>query len=307
MQRRPELGCGEFPGAKIIGASTLPSEEELRAWVSMHDVVINCIADGRVDACEKNPELSRKINLDFAETVMRIAASAGLYHISFSTNLVFDGSKAPYEKDDVLSPVGQYGRQKAELENLFRSQYQSSGMIVRTLFAIGQPYPEAFRSNPAFDLILNPPASVVRAVDDVFNNPVLASDVGSFIADAVFTRKHGVFNVAGAERLSRYQLFKKIFDVCGYDGSLLASASDSDFPGLPRPKDTTLLPNLTPTLVDWGIREIFSAVTGVKKEVIGTTGDFQRVALSDGKEIQKRIKEGALVYKSHRGELWLKS
>ena len=57
------------------------------------------------------------VNVDGSENVARSAAAVGARLVHISTDVVFDGLKGePYEEDDPLSPVTEYGASKAEAE-----------------------------------------------------------------------------------------------------------------------------------------------------------------------------------------------
>ena len=49
----------------VYETKDLPSPEFLQEKIKDHDYVINFISEGRVDFCEKNPEISNKLNYEF--------------------------------------------------------------------------------------------------------------------------------------------------------------------------------------------------------------------------------------------------
>jgi dTDP-4-dehydrorhamnose reductase len=84
-----------------------------RALREMHpDVVVNCAAFTKVDACETDPrafEVNAAGVANLADACGHVAAQL----VQISTDFVFDGSKAaPYVEDDPVNPLSAYGRSK---------------------------------------------------------------------------------------------------------------------------------------------------------------------------------------------------
>lgn len=77
------------------------------------DLIINAAAHTAVDQAENEPELAFAINAEAPGVFAEEAARLGIPLIHYSTDYVFDGSKAtPYTEDDVPNPLGVYGRSK---------------------------------------------------------------------------------------------------------------------------------------------------------------------------------------------------
>ncbi|AZL71824.1 dTDP-4-dehydrorhamnose reductase [Pseudomonas oryziphila] len=77
------------------------------------DLVINAAAYTAVDQAESEPQLAFTINAEAPRVLAEEAAHLGVPLIHYSTDYVFDGSKAvPYAEDDAPNPLGVYGRSK---------------------------------------------------------------------------------------------------------------------------------------------------------------------------------------------------
>lgn len=77
------------------------------------DLIINAAAHTAVDQAENEPELAFAINAEAPGVFAEEAARLGIPLIHYSTDYVFDGSKAtPYTEDDAPNPLGVYGRSK---------------------------------------------------------------------------------------------------------------------------------------------------------------------------------------------------
>lgn len=67
-------------------------------------------------ACRADPVAARRINVEHVVALAERIVARGGFVVFASTNLVFDGARPFCPADAGLSPVGTYGRQKAEAE-----------------------------------------------------------------------------------------------------------------------------------------------------------------------------------------------
>lgn len=95
------------------------------------EVVINAGAFTRVDQCEAQPDLARRINGEAVGHLAEGCARQAALLIQISTDYVFDGTATrPYEEADATAPRSVYGRTKLEGERLAR--FAPDHLIVRT-------------------------------------------------------------------------------------------------------------------------------------------------------------------------------
>ncbi|MFD1940789.1 dTDP-4-dehydrorhamnose reductase [Paradevosia shaoguanensis] len=81
------------------------------------DVVINAAAYTAVDRAESEPELAAQVNAAAPAELAVAAGRAGATLIHYSTDYVFDGTKAgAYVETDPTAPLNVYGRTKREGE-----------------------------------------------------------------------------------------------------------------------------------------------------------------------------------------------
>ncbi|MDO5416918.1 MAG: sugar nucleotide-binding protein [Lachnospiraceae bacterium] len=78
------------------------------------DTVIHCAAVSDVGACAREPEHSRKVNVDGSRNIARICREIGAKCILSSSDQVYFKSpvSGPHSEDEVLNPGNEYGRQK---------------------------------------------------------------------------------------------------------------------------------------------------------------------------------------------------
>ena len=95
-------------------------------------VIINTAGFVRVDDAESEEEKCYHDNTVGASNLAEAAQKHGIKLISFSTDLVFDGSKqSAYTETDKINPLNVYGRSKAEAERLVLEK-NPSALVIRT-------------------------------------------------------------------------------------------------------------------------------------------------------------------------------
>lgn len=116
--------------------------ERLLYWVDAFrpDVVVNCAAYTKVDACEEDPETAFEVNGRAVAHVARAADRAGAALLHVSTDYVFHGdADQPYGEDAPTDPKSVYGKSKLEGEG--RALAAERALVVRSswLFGPGGP------------------------------------------------------------------------------------------------------------------------------------------------------------------------
>ena len=90
------------------------------------DFIVNAAAYTAVDQAEKDVDLAYAINAKAPRCMAVYAKHYGTTFLHYSTDYVFDGSKAsPYEATDIRNPIGVYGKSKAAGEELIEQAFQS--------------------------------------------------------------------------------------------------------------------------------------------------------------------------------------
>lgn len=109
---------------------------------SKPDLIINAAAYTAVDKAQTEVELANTINARAPELMAQYAAAHGATLLHYSTDYVFDGSKAGYYlENDVRNPLGEYGMSKADgevaIEKAFSNSTQGQYAIFRTSWVYG--------------------------------------------------------------------------------------------------------------------------------------------------------------------------
>jgi dTDP-4-dehydrorhamnose reductase len=96
------------------------------------DLIINAAAHTAVDLAESEPQSAFAINAVAPGILAEEALALDIPLIHYSTDYVFDGTKAgPYNEDDTPNPLGVYGKSKLAGEQAIRD-VQGKHLILRT-------------------------------------------------------------------------------------------------------------------------------------------------------------------------------
>jgi dTDP-4-dehydrorhamnose reductase len=123
--------------------------------------------------------------------VAEAARRAGARAIHVSTDLVFDGERAPYREEDEPRPVSEYGRAKLEAEG-----FLADGLVVRTSLLYGKPGPQEALARRA---------DVVFYEDEV-RCPTHMSDLAAALLELANLDITGLLHVAAPDAVSRVEL-----------------------------------------------------------------------------------------------------
>jgi dTDP-4-dehydrorhamnose reductase len=199
------------------------------------DLVIHCAALSKSAACDKEPELARKVNVDLTRQLCVFAADSRL--IFFSTDLVFDGSKGNYSEGDALNPLTVYGRTKAEAEKIVLTNPRHT--VIRLALSAG--------ISPTQDRGFNEEihnawrrGETLNLFTDEFRTPIPAAVTARALWELAQRGARGLFHLGGAERLSRWQIGELLAARWKDVEPKMKPGSVRDYKGPPRSPDTSM-------------------------------------------------------------------
>jgi dTDP-4-dehydrorhamnose reductase len=181
------------------------------------DTVILAAADAYVERCEREPERTRRVNVDAARIIGSECDAVGARLVVFSSDYVFDGSKRDYAEEDPRHPINEYGRQKVALEDLALGLRR--GLVCRTSAVFGHdPKRKNFvaqlvdrlRRNEHFDV-----------PSDQSVTPTYAPSLAASVRDLVTAEKSGIFHVAGPRVIERTAFARMIAKAYSLDAALI--------------------------------------------------------------------------------------
>lgn len=198
-------------------------------------LVIHCAALSKSPACEANPELARRSNVEATHRLLELAGS--IPFVFFSTDLVFDGERGNYVEEDQPNPLSVYAETKVQAEGLVRKH--SLHTIVRISLNGGK----SPSGNSAFNEEMKKGWAEGKSFNlftDEFRNPMAASVTTRAVWELVNQNAHGTYHLCGSERLSRYEIGRLLAERHPGLKPNIVSSSRKSYSGPPRPRDTSL-------------------------------------------------------------------
>jgi len=202
------------------------------------DNIIHLAAMTGVDQCETQQDLAMRINAEATEIMAIQAAKQNAFFVYVSTDYVFDGKNGMRKEDDAPNPLGFYGKSKLAGE-LALNKLASSWCIARTstpfgLHKIKKSFPVWVKEN------LESKKEIPVLVDQ-FTSPTFVPNLSKMLIEVATRQISGVIHLAGATRISRYELAELVADQLSLDKKLLIPTKTDEMDWkAQRPQDSSL-------------------------------------------------------------------
>jgi dTDP-4-dehydrorhamnose reductase len=197
--------------------------------------VIHCAALSKSPACQADPALARKLNVEVTAFLAELAAEIPFYF--FSTDLVFDGKSGCYDESDAPGPLNVYAETKLAAERIVLANPRHT--VIRTSLNGGcsptgdrgfnEEMRRAWQAGRTLNLFV-----------DEFRNPIPAAVTARAVWELVERDRPGLYHLAGAERLSRWEIGQLVAGRCPELNPRIKAGALKDYDGPPRPPDTSL-------------------------------------------------------------------
>jgi len=198
-------------------------------------LVIHCAALSRSPACDADPALARRLNVEVTHLLAELCAE--LPFVFFSTDLVFDGRRGNYDEAEAPNPLSVYAETKAAAEQFVLANPRHT--VIRTSLNGG--------TSPTGDRGFNEQmrrawaaGQTLALFTDEFRSPIHAALTARAVWELARQGVTGLWHLAGAERLSRFQIGELLAARWPQLKPTLRAGSLRDYTGSPRPPDTTL-------------------------------------------------------------------
>jgi dTDP-4-dehydrorhamnose reductase len=177
-------------------------------------VVINCAAMADVDACERQPDLARRVNAEGPGALTAVCRNGRVRLVHFSTDYVFDGEKgAEYDEADPPNPVNEYGRSKLEGEMAILETL-ADAVVLRISFLFGPGRP-TFIDRIAAQARANRDA--IPVVDGWVTKPTHVGEIALGVEKLLQSDATGLWHLAGAPAVSRLEFARVVLGILGDD------------------------------------------------------------------------------------------
>jgi len=204
------------------------------------EAVVHAAALTNVDKCETDKELAWKINVEGTENIAKSCSRHDAFLIYISTDYVFNGEEGTYKETDKPAPINNYGLTKLRGEE-FIGELTQEYCIARASVIYGS-IPATGKIN--FALWLQDKLerrNEAKIVTDQWNSPTLNTNLANMTLEVLERKLTGIFHLAGATRLSRYEFAKSLAEIFGLDTNLIIPVSSKEIPWTAkRPRDSSL-------------------------------------------------------------------
>ncbi len=211
--------------------------------------IVHCAALANVDACEADPELAWRVNVEMPKQLAVLAAERGAQFVYISTDSVFDGKRGSYAEEDAVGPLNTYARSKLRGESAVQEAFPEALVLRTNIYGWNMQ-----RKVSLAEWILSRLEGGVEVpgFDDVIFCPTLVNDLGDLILEMLDRKLTGLFHAVGSEACSKYEFALRLAKIFGADCSLVRRASvDTAALSAPRPKNTSLNVDRQVRAVGW--------------------------------------------------------
>jgi dTDP-4-dehydrorhamnose reductase len=168
-----------------------------------------------VDGCELEPDVCQRINVSGPATVAAYLSRHGGTAVFFSTDHVFDGTKASYQESDPVHPLSVYARSKVDAEQAVRELLPTRHLILRTGWVYG---PDPNRRNFILRLVdRTRNGQTVTVPSDQWGSPTLTDDLARATRVLLDRGMTGTFHATGPDYVDRATLAGMVCEIFGLD------------------------------------------------------------------------------------------
>ena len=186
-------------------------------------IVVNCAAFTRVDACETDPR-ARAVNAEAVATITAECDRHGARLVQVSTDFVFDGLKGkPYLETDEPVPLSAYGRDKYAGEEA--ALRLPGSLVVRASWLFGRGgwnFIEAILKQAAQG------KREITVVDDQRGRPTSTTDLSEAIRALLAAGATGIFHFANRGVVTWFEYAVEILNVVGRSDVRVAPTTSAD-------------------------------------------------------------------------------
>jgi dTDP-4-dehydrorhamnose reductase len=221
---------------------------EARFRAEQPAAILHCAAMSKSPACQRDPAGARRHNVEVTRHLAGLAADRPFLFLS--TDLVFDGLRGNYVETDALNPLSVYAETKVAAEEIVLANPRHT--VARTSLNFGTS-PTGDRAFNEEMLVAWRAGRKLTLFTDEFRCPIPAVETAAVLWALLGLGITGVVHVAGRERLSRFDLGRRVAEF--YRREAQAGRGDADwaelamehapeslvtYVGAPRAPDTSL-------------------------------------------------------------------
>ena len=220
-----------------------------------------CAAIARLAACAADPEGSARINVGQTIALVDRLVQRGIFTLFLSSNQVFGGDEPHVPANAPLSPVSEYGRQKAEVERMLQVRMSAGAPIgVLRLSKVVSPTMPLI-AHWVTELKAGRP---IRAFTDMTLAPVPVGLAAQSIARIMEAKFPVIAQLSGPRDAAYFDVARFLATKIGVDPKLVraASALSEGMPAGSTPRHTTLDSRFIADKYGLSVPDIYQVVQG---------------------------------------------
>jgi len=211
---------------RLKGPTIVPCDaEDRRGLEALFDryafrSVLNCAGNCALKACELDPDMARRINVESVRNLVEVARPRDVRFVHLSVDLVFSGlGCGGHVEEDPTDPVTMYGKTMVAAEQMILDRLPSACIL-----RISLPMGISVNGHAgAIDWIQSrfkksKPATLYF---DEIRTPTYTGCLSRLSEDVLARDFAGVFHAGAPRRLSLYQVAQVVNRVGGYDPDCL--------------------------------------------------------------------------------------
>jgi len=214
-----KVGCALYDEFKkydynVIGKNSLdfnalqPESIESIIKEVKPDIIINAVAYHNIMECERNPDITNKINVSFIDKLTKLSESIGFIFVNYSTEVVFGNTESLPDEYSQPNPINVYGRTKLAGEQIMINS-NSNYYVLRIPMVFGLNK----RMKQFVEKMIYNDDKVIRVADDVFTTPTYSRDIAKETYKIIKHQKSGLYHVTNTERTSLYNLILELDNI----------------------------------------------------------------------------------------------
>ena len=189
------------------------------------DAILHLAANSEPNYCELHPEETYKINVTASVNLAKIATQKNIQFLFTSSDLVFDGTNAPYSETDATNPIMEYGKQKVAAGKGILKVYPNA-IIARMPLMFGiSKYGCSFFTSWIDNLKTGKP---LYAFTDESRTPVSGKTAMQGLLKLIEANVTGIYHLGGSESISRFDFAIQLAEVLKIDKPNIIASKIAD-------------------------------------------------------------------------------
>lgn len=173
---------------------------------------IICACISQIDLCFKERDVNYVVNVQNTFRLIKDLEALGVRPVFISSSFVYSGIEGYYNEEHPHSPICEYGRHKAAVEDLIKKD-ASNTLVLRLDKIVGDDPLEKHMLSEWYQLIKEKRS--IACIEEQLFSPTFVKDVAKAIVLSCQKKLTGLYNVANSEFFKRDELARHFVQAAG--------------------------------------------------------------------------------------------